>query len=119
MTRLMPSAARTLHASLKVGGRPVGRRPACEKQLDDVGLGLSYPTGRHALFQMTAGLVVREFLVGHLRSLSGLLKNDYELHVFIANRLKFFIYDPKAAVGRKERFLLMKIRRQPPNSPRT
>lgn len=114
-----PSTARTLHPSLKIGGGPVPRRPACEKKLNDVGLGLSYSTGRYALFQMTAGLAVRVFLVGHLRSLSGLLKDDYELHVFIANGLKFPVYDPKAAVGRKKRFLLMKIRRQPPNRSRT
>jgi hypothetical protein len=64
---------------------------------------------------MTAGslVVVRLFLVsiGHLRSLSGLLKSDYNPDSFTANRLEFLINDPKSAIGRKQGFLLVKIRR--------
>ena len=79
-----------MHPSLKVGGGPVPRRLAGEKKLNNIGLGLSYSAGRYAFFQMTAELivVVRMFLVsiGHLRSLGGLLKNDYEPDVSIPNR---------------------------------
>jgi hypothetical protein len=64
---------------------------------------------------MTAGslVVVRLFVVfiGHLRSLGGFLKNDYNPDSFIATRLEFLINDTKSAVGRKQRFLLVKIRR--------
>jgi hypothetical protein len=112
---LASSAARTLHPPLKVGGGPVPGGLGCEKQLDDICLRQRYSPRRYALFQMTAGslVVVRLFVVfiGHLRSLSGLLKNDYNPELFIANRLEFLINDPKSAVGRKQRFLLVKIRR--------
>jgi hypothetical protein len=83
------SAAGTLHPSLKVRGRPILGQPASEEKLDDVGLGLSDSTGRYACFQTAARLGVRLFLVsiGHLRSLYGLLKNDYELFVFSSNSL--------------------------------
>jgi hypothetical protein len=108
-------AARTLHPSLKVGGGPVSLRPACEKKLNHVGLNLSYATGRHAFFQTSAELVVvvRVFLVsiGHLQSLSGLLKNDNKPDVYISNRLKFSTNNPKTAVGRKKRCFLKEIRR--------
>ena len=122
--RILPnSTARTLHPSLEIGGGPVSRRPACEKELYNIGLSLSYSAGRYAFFQPTAGFafVVRMFvvLVGHLRSLSGLLKNDYQLDVPIPNRLKFLINDPKTTISRKERFFLVKIGRQPPNCSRT
>lgn len=116
------SAAGTLHPSLKVRGGPIFRQPSGEEELDNVGLSPSDPTGRYACFQIAAGVgVVRVFLVSisHLWSLRGLLENDYELDVFTPDRLKFLIYDPKTAVGRKQRFLLMKIGRQPPNCSRT
>jgi hypothetical protein len=107
--------ARTLHPSLKARGGPVPLRPTCEKKLNHVGLSPSYAAGRHVFFQMTNELVVvvRVFLVaiGHLQSLSGLLKNDNELDVYISNRLEFPTNNPKTAVGRKKRFFLMKIRR--------
>jgi hypothetical protein len=115
-------AARTLHPSLKIGSGPVPGRPACEEKLNNVSLSPSYSTGRYALFQLAAGFAIAVVFfvsIGHLRSLSDLLKNDYKLDVFIPNRLKFPINDPKTAIGGKQRFLLMKIRRQPPNCSRT
>jgi hypothetical protein len=115
------SAARALHPSLKVGGGPIIRRPAREKGLYDVSFSPGYSTGRYTFFQTTAGVVVRVFFVSidHLRSLGGLLENDYEFDAFSRNGLKLLIHDLKTAVGRKERFLLMEIRRQPPNRSRT
>lgn len=117
------SAARALHPSLKVGGGPITWRVAREKGLYDLSFSPSYSTGRYTFFQTTAGLVVvvRVFFVsiGHLWPLGGLLENDYEFNVLIVNGLELLIHDLKTAVGRKERFLLMEIRRQPPNRSRT
>jgi hypothetical protein len=74
---------------------------------------------------MTAGLVVvvRVFFVsvGHLRSLGGLLENDYEFDVFIPNGLKLLIHDPKTAVDNHQIALalnaLMINKTFPPKAP--
>ena len=102
-----------MHPPLKVRKGPVPGRLAFEKELDDVGFRLSYPTGGDTLFQVEAGFLV-SFPIRHLGPLRRLLENDHELDRFIANRLKFLVNHAKGAAGRKQCFLLVEIRRQPP-----
>jgi len=89
---------------------PIAGRFAGEKELDNVGFSLSYPTGGDALFQVEAGFFV-SFPIRHLRSLRRLFENDHELDRFSAYSLKFLVNHSKSAAGRKQRFFLVEVRR--------